>query len=96
MSSKFWRSLGLFVCAAPHSYLRKNLEYVIARFESQDLTTVIELKYLLENVRFAHQLLSEHLPLDSFDVRNDWMVIYRFFALFFVFLFIYFCFLFWF
>jgi cytoplasmic FMR1 interacting protein len=47
--------------------LRQNLAYVIARFESGDVTGVIELEALLANVLRTHQLLGEHLVLDSYE-----------------------------
>jgi hypothetical protein len=54
-----------------NGYLRKNVEYVIKRFESQDLTSIVELKMLLDNVQTTHSLLADSLPLDP------WESIYR-------------------
>eukprot|EP00462_Mataza_sp_D1_P024883 CAMPEP_0175130372 /NCGR_PEP_ID=MMETSP0087-20121206/5972_1 /TAXON_ID=136419 /ORGANISM="Unknown Unknown, Strain D1" /LENGTH=1456 /DNA_ID=CAMNT_0016412587 /DNA_START=59 /DNA_END=4425 /DNA_ORIENTATION=+ len=47
--------------------LRDNMEYIIKKFESQDLTSIIELKMLLDNIRLTHSLLDEHLNLDPFE-----------------------------
>ncbi|EPQ11042.1 Cytoplasmic FMR1-interacting protein [Myotis brandtii] len=45
----------------------KSLELAIGRFESEDLTSIVELDGLLEINRMTHQLLSRYLSLDSFD-----------------------------
>lgn len=45
----------------------KSLELAIGRFESEDLTSVVELDGLLEINRMTHKLLSRYLTLDSFD-----------------------------
>ncbi|XP_026640081.1 cytoplasmic FMR1-interacting protein 1 [Microtus ochrogaster] len=45
----------------------KSLELAIGRFESEDLTSVVELDGLLEINRMTHKLMSKYLTLDSFD-----------------------------
>ncbi|XP_019484451.1 PREDICTED: cytoplasmic FMR1-interacting protein 1 [Hipposideros armiger] len=45
----------------------KSLELAIGRFESEDLTSIVELDGLLEINRMTHRLLSRYLTLDSFD-----------------------------
>ncbi|KAK1327905.1 hypothetical protein QTO34_012814 [Cnephaeus nilssonii] len=45
----------------------KSLELAIGRFESEDLTSIVELDGLLGINRMTHQLLSRYLSLDSFD-----------------------------
>ncbi|XP_006898657.1 PREDICTED: cytoplasmic FMR1-interacting protein 1 [Elephantulus edwardii] len=45
----------------------KSLELAIGRFESEDLTSIVELDSLLEINRMTHKLLSKYLTLDSFD-----------------------------
>ncbi|KAM3934209.1 cytoplasmic FMR1-interacting protein 1 isoform 3-T3 [Leptodactylus fuscus] len=45
----------------------KSLELAIGRFESEDLTSIVELEGLLEVNRMTHKLLSKYLTLDSFD-----------------------------
>ncbi|KAF4026262.1 hypothetical protein G4228_018560 [Cervus hanglu yarkandensis] len=45
----------------------KSLELAIGRFESEDLTSIVELDGLLEINRMTHKLLSKYLTLDSFD-----------------------------
>uniref|UniRef100_G1DGF7 Cytoplasmic FMR1-interacting protein n=1 Tax=Capra hircus TaxID=9925 RepID=G1DGF7_CAPHI len=45
----------------------KSLELAIGRFESEDLTSIVELDGLLEINRMTHKLLSKFLTLDSFD-----------------------------
>ncbi|XP_070088088.1 cytoplasmic FMR1-interacting protein 1 isoform X2 [Equus caballus] len=45
----------------------KSLELAIGRFESEDLTSLVELDGLLEINRMTHKLLSRYLTLDGFD-----------------------------
>uniref|UniRef100_A0A8C5P959 Cytoplasmic FMR1-interacting protein n=1 Tax=Leptobrachium leishanense TaxID=445787 RepID=A0A8C5P959_9ANUR len=45
----------------------KSLELAIGRFESEDLTSVVEIDGLIEVNRMTHKLLSKYLTLDSFD-----------------------------
>ncbi|XP_072268911.1 cytoplasmic FMR1-interacting protein 1 isoform X3 [Pyxicephalus adspersus] len=45
----------------------KSLELAIGRFESEDLTSIVELEGLIEINRLTHKLLSKYLTLDSFD-----------------------------
>ncbi|GAB6019487.1 Cytoplasmic FMR1-interacting protein 1 [Chamberlinius hualienensis] len=47
--------------------MQKALDAAISRFESGDITGIVELEGLLECNKLAHELLSEHLTLDSFD-----------------------------
>ncbi|KAK3557279.1 hypothetical protein QTP70_026267 [Hemibagrus guttatus] len=47
--------------------LYKSLELAINRFESEDLTSIVELESLLEINRMTHKLLSKFLTLDSID-----------------------------
>uniref|UniRef100_A0AAX7VWJ6 Cytoplasmic FMR1 interacting protein 1 n=1 Tax=Astatotilapia calliptera TaxID=8154 RepID=A0AAX7VWJ6_ASTCA len=47
--------------------LYKSMELAIGRFESEDLTSIMELEGLLEVNRMTHKLLSKFLTLDSFD-----------------------------
>uniref|UniRef100_A0A2K5F0U1 Cytoplasmic FMR1 interacting protein 2 n=1 Tax=Aotus nancymaae TaxID=37293 RepID=A0A2K5F0U1_AOTNA len=45
----------------------KSLDQAISRFESEDLTSIVELEWLLEINRLTHRLLCKHMTLDSFD-----------------------------
>uniref|UniRef100_UPI00358E9EC8 cytoplasmic FMR1-interacting protein 2-like isoform X1 n=1 Tax=Myxine glutinosa TaxID=7769 RepID=UPI00358E9EC8 len=45
----------------------KSLDLAISRFESENITSIVELEGLLEVSRLTHRLLSRHLSLDSFD-----------------------------
>uniref|UniRef100_A0A671SIH8 Cytoplasmic FMR1-interacting protein 1 homolog n=1 Tax=Sinocyclocheilus anshuiensis TaxID=1608454 RepID=A0A671SIH8_9TELE len=49
------------------SALYKSLELAINRFESEDLTSIMELEGLLDINRMTHKLLSKFLTLDSID-----------------------------
>ncbi|TPX31592.1 hypothetical protein SmJEL517_g05099 [Synchytrium microbalum] len=51
-----------------NQYLRRSIDVAISRYESSDLTYVVELETLLDCARATHTLLLEAgLPLDSFD-----------------------------
>ncbi|XP_042312237.1 cytoplasmic FMR1-interacting protein 1 isoform X3 [Sceloporus undulatus] len=45
----------------------KSLELAIGRFESEDLTSIVELDGLVEINKMTHKLLSRYMTLDSFD-----------------------------
>jgi len=64
------RSVDLQMLITEHlnASLRKNIDYVISKFEASDLTSVMEIQALLSNVKMTHALLSRHLPLDPFEV----------------------------
>uniref|UniRef100_A0A671RMT8 Cytoplasmic FMR1-interacting protein n=1 Tax=Sinocyclocheilus anshuiensis TaxID=1608454 RepID=A0A671RMT8_9TELE len=49
------------------SALYKSLELAINRFESEDLTSIMELEGLLDINRMTHKLLGNYLTLDSID-----------------------------
>jgi cytoplasmic FMR1 interacting protein len=50
-----------------NNMIRANLDLVIARFEAADITSIIELETMLDNIKLTHHLLSQYLPLDQFD-----------------------------
>ncbi|KAK2176606.1 hypothetical protein NP493_652g02000 [Ridgeia piscesae] len=50
-----------------NSAFMKALDLAISRFESSDITAIVDLEGLLEVNRLAHNLLSRHLPLVPFD-----------------------------
>ncbi|XP_058101351.1 protein PIR [Magnolia sinica] len=52
---------------------RENIDFLFDRFESQDLCAVVELQQLLEILRLTHQVLSEHLSIDSFTLMLNEM-----------------------
>ncbi|KAF7253790.1 Cytoplasmic FMR1-interacting protein 1 [Varanus komodoensis] len=45
----------------------KSMELAISRFESEDLTSIVELDGLIEINKMTHKLLSRYMMLDSFD-----------------------------
>lgn len=47
--------------------LHRSIDLAISKFESGDITGIVELKMLLDVNRHTHKLLCEHLTLDSFD-----------------------------
>lgn len=47
--------------------MNKSIDTAIGRFESEDLTGVIELQTLLGISKLTHQMLSDHITLDSYD-----------------------------
>jgi len=59
--------LKLLITEHVNLYMRDNIEYAIKKFTSQGLTSVIQLKMLLDNARLAHKLLTMHIPLDPWE-----------------------------
>ncbi|XP_017584072.1 cytoplasmic FMR1-interacting protein 1 isoform X3 [Corvus cornix cornix] len=45
----------------------RSMELAIGRFESEDLTSIVELDGLIEVNKMTHKLLSRYMTLDSFD-----------------------------
>ena len=63
------RSIDLNAILAQHisSTLRKNIDAVIAKFESSDITCMVELSTQIRHLQTLHDLLSKHLQLDPFE-----------------------------
>ena len=63
------RNVDVAVLVASHcnAHIKDNLVTVIRKFESADLSSVLELRALIQNVRLTHELLSSILTLDRFD-----------------------------
>eukprot|EP00761_Pharyngomonas_kirbyi_P013534 gb/GECH01013563.1/.p1 GENE.gb/GECH01013563.1/~~gb/GECH01013563.1/.p1 ORF type:complete len:1451 (+),score=427.16 gb/GECH01013563.1/:1-4353(+) len=59
--------LNFLISQRMNKMFRENIDRVVRRFESNDLSYVCEVKELLENIKLSHRLLSEHLHLDPFD-----------------------------
>lgn len=47
---------------------RENLDFLFEQFESQDLCSVVDLQRLVEALRLTHELLSEHIAIDPFNL----------------------------
>ncbi|XP_077250894.1 transcription activator [Tasmannia lanceolata] len=52
---------------------RENIDFLFDRFESQDICAVVELQQLLDILKLTHQLLSEHMSIDSFTLMLNEM-----------------------
>jgi cytoplasmic FMR1 interacting protein len=52
---------------------RENLDFLLERFESQDLCAVVELQRLVEILELTHELLSEHVKMDPFNLMMSEM-----------------------
>ncbi|KAJ3449822.1 cytoplasmic fmr1-interacting protein-related [Anaeramoeba flamelloides] len=50
-----------------NNVFRENIDWAIRKFESSEISGIIELDFQLQNIKLAHELLSEHLFLDSYD-----------------------------
>eukprot|EP00298_Acanthocystis_sp_HF-20_P017614 c21787_g1_i2.p1 GENE.c21787_g1_i2~~c21787_g1_i2.p1 ORF type:complete len:1018 (+),score=516.57 c21787_g1_i2:1069-4122(+) len=46
---------------------RQNIEFIIRKFESGPITSIIEIDHLLKVTKEAHRLISKHLSIDEFD-----------------------------
>lgn len=60
-------NLNELIAQRMNTYLRQNVEHAISRFEASNLTSVVELEHLLNNIKFTYMLLSEHFHLDPWD-----------------------------
>lgn len=60
--------LNRLISQRVNKMLRQNVDYVISRFEASDLSAIVELEILLTNIRMTHQLLSQFLHLDTWDL----------------------------
>ncbi|KAL7645445.1 UNVERIFIED_CONTAM: hypothetical protein RMT77_003831 [Armadillidium vulgare] len=61
--------LNKLICQRINSSMHKSLDMAINRFESGDITSVVELENLIEVNRLCHKLLRQHLALDDFDAQ---------------------------
>lgn len=52
---------------------RENLDFLLERFESHDICSIVELQQLMEVLRLAHQLLTNVLSLDPFKMMLEEM-----------------------
>ncbi|KAJ0967368.1 hypothetical protein J5N97_024285 [Dioscorea zingiberensis] len=52
---------------------RENIDFLLDRFESQDLCAIVELQQLLEILKLTHKSLSRILELDSFSLMLNEM-----------------------
>lgn len=50
-----------------NTYLRQNIEHAISRFEASDITGVVELERLLNNIKFTYTLLRDYFEIDSWE-----------------------------
>jgi cytoplasmic FMR1 interacting protein len=60
-------NINQLISAIISKLLRKSIDIAIGRFESQDLGYLIEFEKLLQVSRVAHQFLSTHVQIDSFN-----------------------------
>ncbi len=60
-------NLSELIAQRVNDYMYKDLDAIITKFESSDLTHIIELDNLLEIMRFTHKILAENLSLDPFE-----------------------------
>eukprot|EP00808_Paulinella_micropora_P032344 g67638.t1 len=59
--------LNLLISQQINGYLRQNLNFAIRRYEASDLTYIVGLKLLLENVKLTHSLLKDILTVDPWE-----------------------------
>ncbi|XP_055332237.1 cytoplasmic FMR1-interacting protein-like [Paramacrobiotus metropolitanus] len=62
-----WIDLNHLVTQRINVAMLKSLDVALARFESGDITGIVEMDALLEVNRLTHKFLSEFLALDDFD-----------------------------
>jgi len=59
--------LNLLIAQRMNTYLRQNLDFVITRFEASDITGIVELQGLIENIHLTYDLLRQYIELDPWD-----------------------------
>ncbi|GAV08221.1 hypothetical protein RvY_17946 [Ramazzottius varieornatus] len=62
-----WIDMNHLIRQRINASLLKSIEVAIARFESSDITAIVELSALLDVNRLTHKMLSEYLALDDFE-----------------------------
>lgn len=61
-------NLRSLIAERMNKVFRENMEFLLERFESQDLCSIVELEKLLDVLQHAHELLSKDLSIDSFKL----------------------------
>eukprot|EP01119_Soliformovum_irregulare_P019520 TRINITY_DN6199_c0_g1_i4.p1 TRINITY_DN6199_c0_g1~~TRINITY_DN6199_c0_g1_i4.p1 ORF type:complete len:1378 (-),score=485.69 TRINITY_DN6199_c0_g1_i4:58-4191(-) len=59
--------LNLLIAQRMNTYLRQNMDYAINKFEASDITTILELESMINNLRLTHSLMSKYFNLDPWD-----------------------------
>jgi cytoplasmic FMR1 interacting protein len=59
--------INIILAQMVNQYLRHSIDVAISRFESSDLTYILEMDSLIQNCRITHEMLSEYLVLEKFD-----------------------------
>lgn len=59
--------LNRLIAQRMNANLQRSLDVAISRFESGDITGVVELEALIECNRLTHKMLSKYLTLNDFD-----------------------------
>ncbi|CAH9085991.1 unnamed protein product [Cuscuta epithymum] len=69
------RSINLrsLIAERMNKMFRENIDFLLDRFESQDICAVVELEKLLDIMQHAHECMSKDLTLDSFNLMINEM-----------------------
>ncbi|CAH9080681.1 unnamed protein product [Cuscuta europaea] len=69
------RSINLrsLIAERMNKMFRENIDFLLDRFESQDICAVVELEKLLDIMQYAHECMSKDLILDSFNLMINEM-----------------------
>ena len=59
--------LSFLISQRINTKVRQNFDFVIARFEASDITSITELEIATQNIRLTHHLLSRHFELDPIE-----------------------------
>ena len=60
-------NICMLVTQRVNALMRKNFDYIIGRFEASELSGIVELELLLNQIRHTHSLISRYLELDDVD-----------------------------
>ncbi|KAH6558764.1 hypothetical protein KP509_1Z046900 [Ceratopteris richardii] len=65
--------LAYLISQRMNKTFRENLDYLLERFESHDLCSIVELGQLIDLLKLTHHFLSKNLTLDPFKMMLDEM-----------------------
>ena len=63
------RSLDInnLVSQRVNTQLKRNLDFAVSKYEADDLSAILDLDTMLDNLRMMHALLSDDLSVDGFE-----------------------------
>lgn len=60
-------NLNMLITQSVNTLMRTTIDMIIGLFESEDITSVLSLEFMLENSRLTHSMLKKYLEIDPFE-----------------------------